>query len=94
MAFDVEIRCIRKSDRKNAYERINGVGGVNPDGGRWYLSTDQAIQGIKDDKYRFFTNSGGKIALVQVAIHEDHEYLKTEADGVQPNNLLSLDECP
>jgi hypothetical protein len=23
-----------------------------------------------------------------------HKYLKTESDGEQPNNLLSLPECP
>jgi hypothetical protein len=28
------------------------------------------------------------------ARHSGREYLKTEADGVKPDNLLSLSECP
>lgn len=30
---------------------------------------------------------------VIVATHDGHKYLKTDADGDQPNNLLALPEC-
>ncbi|WP_373565454.1 DUF3892 domain-containing protein [Bradyrhizobium diazoefficiens] len=29
-----------------------------------------------------------------MAKHEGHKYIKTTADGIQPDNLLSLAECP
>lgn len=95
MAQDVEIKCINKSDRSNAHERIKNVGGVNPNGTRWKLSEAEAITGIKAGQWTFWTQAGGKRVKVVIAKSAaGNEYLKTEADGVQPNNLLSLPECP
>ena len=95
MAQDLEIKCINKSDRYNPHERIISLGGLNADGSRWKLGEQSAIQGIKDKKRTFYVSKMGK--RVQVIIAKSpygHEYLKTEADGEQPNNLLSLPECP
>ena len=94
MAEDVQIKCIKKTKRTDPHERIHGVGGVNPDGGRWYLPLDQAIAGIEAGKWRFWTSGGGKSVWVIIATHKGQKYLKTEPDGVQPDNLLSLPECP
>lgn len=95
MAENVQIQCINKSDRQSAHERIKNVGGVNPGGERWGLTLDQAIAGIKADKWRFWTVAGGKSVWVMIARSAaGNEYLKTENDGEQPNNLLSLPECP
>ena len=90
-----QIRCINKSDRYNTHERIKSVGGVNGDGTRWKLSQEEAIQGIDSGKWAFFVVVGGKEVNVIVAVSRyGHKYLKTEADGEEPNNLLSLPECP
>jgi hypothetical protein len=94
VATRIEIKCIKKSDRSSAHERIERVGGVNADGTRWNLPLDDAIKGVKDDKYDFWTKGGGKTVDVIVAKHNGHEYLKTKNDGIQPDNLLALDECP
>jgi len=94
MATDIEIKCIKKSNRTDPHERIHGVGGVNADSTRWYLPLDQAIAGIEAGKWRFWTSGGGKRVGVIIATHNGHKYLKTEADGIHPNNLLSLPECP
>lgn len=32
------ISCIRKTDRTNAYERIESIGGTNAAGERWVIS--------------------------------------------------------
>ena len=90
----VQVRCIKKTNRADPHDRIHGIGGVNPDGKRWYLSTEDAIAGIESGKWKFYTVAGGKSVWVIVATHNGRKYLKTEADGVQPNNLLSLPECP
>ncbi len=90
----IEIKCINKSSRSDAHSRIQNVGGINPDGGRWKLSEAEAIQSIKNGKYQFFTYGGGKRVDVIIATHEGREYLKTQTDGIQPNNLLALPECP
>lgn len=95
MAQDVEIKCVNKSDRMNPHERIKNVGGINPDGGRWRLSLDEAVAGVNGGKWRFWTVANGKSVWVVVARSAaGNQYLKTEADGDQPNNLLSLPECP
>ena len=95
MAQDVQIQCINKSDRMNPHERIKHVGGQNADGTRWKLSLDEAISGIKNNKWRFWTIANGQSVWVLIAKPAaGNEYLKTEADGAQPNNLLALPECP
>jgi Protein of unknown function (DUF3892) len=94
MTTDVQIQCIRKHDRLNPHERIKGVGGVNADGSPWYLLIDVAIKGALDKTYHFWTAGGGTSVWVEVAYHNENPYLKTVADGIQPDNLLALPECP
>lgn len=94
MADRHEIKCINKSDRPNPHERITHVGGVNPNGTNWKLGQQEAIQGILADKWRFFVKRGAQPVDVVVAKSRyGNLYLKTEADGEHPNNLLSLFEC-
>lgn len=95
MASRHEIKCINKQDRFSIYEKIQYVGGINPGGDRWKLSQAEAIQTIQNGKYEFFVSRGGRIANVIVAKSaQGNFYLKTEADGETPDNLLSLPECP
>ena len=94
MAANIEIKCIRKTIRTDPHERIHGIGGANADGSRWFLLLDAAIAGIEAGTYQFYTSVNGKSVWVVIAVHNGHKYLKTEADGIHPNNLLSLPECP
>jgi hypothetical protein len=89
-----EVLCIHKSDRTNPHERITLIGGRNGDGTAWRLNQQEAIAGIESGKWTFYVSRGGNVAKVIVAVSRyGHKYLKTEADGVQPDNLLSLPEC-
>lgn len=89
-----EILCITKSDRFNPHERITHIGGRNNDGTAWRITQQDAIVGIESDKWGFYVNRGGNVVRVIVATSRyGHKYLKTEADGEQPDNLLSLPEC-
>lgn len=95
MATSVEIRCINKSDRYDAHERIQNVGGVNGNGTSWKLTQQAAIEGIEQGTWSFFVRRNGLVVMVVVAVSRfSNKYLKTQADGEQPNNLLSLPECP
>ena len=91
----VEIDCATASGRPGPHDAILFVGGPNPSGTRWKLTQQQAIDGVKDAKWAFYVNLGGKaIAVVVARGQRGHEYLKTEADGLEPGNLLDLPQCP
>lgn len=94
MANRVRIRCINKTDRTNPHERIKNVGGHNADGSRWKQSVDQTVREIESREWEFFVTEGGRTVDVIVATHNGNKYIKTTADGIQPDNLLSLPECP
>ncbi len=95
MAMDVRIRCINKSDRQNPHERISRVGGTNADGTAWALPEADAIAGIESGKWTFHVHVGQNTVKVIIAKSAaGHKYLKTEADGIVPDNLLALPECP
>jgi len=95
MADNVRISCINKTNRLTAHERIRNIGGVNPNGTRWKLSLEEAIVGIESGKWNFYVSVNGQTVWVVVAKSAaGNKYLKTTSDGEQPNNLLSLPECP
>ena len=86
------ISCINKTNRMDPHDRIHSVGGYTDK--QWKISQQQAIAHIESGEWSFYTNEGGKTAEVVVAVHNGNKYLKTEADGLHPNNLLALKECP
>ena len=94
MASSHRIDCVTKRNRSNPHERITHVGGANSDGSRWKLSQEDAIRDIERGKYAFYVVVNSRRVDVVVAVSRyGNKYLKTVADDVQPNNLLSLPEC-
>lgn len=94
MTQDVEIKCINKTNRTDPHERISHIGGVNPDGTRWKMTEAAAITSIENGTYKFWSQGGGRRVSVIIAVSAaGHKYLKTQSDGIQPNNLLALPEC-
>jgi hypothetical protein len=99
MAQHVRIRCVVKTDRTSAHERIHSVGGVKPDGSHWKLTQDKAISDIEDGTSVFYIEvpAGHRIDVIVAVSAEGkslNKYLKTTADKEQPDYLLSLPSCP
>lgn len=94
MAQLVRIECINKTNRENPHERIQNIGGLNPNGTRWQMSQPNAIINIENGTYSFFVRVGLQQVNVIVALHNGNKYIKTVNDGLHPDNLLSLPECP
>lgn len=84
----VQIRCINKDD-----DRITHIGWVNPNGNNWKLTQEEAIRDIKNWKYSFFVEVRWDRVKVIVSSRNGREYIKTENDWDEPNNLLSLPQC-
>lgn len=48
---------------------------------------------IDSGQHSFCVAAPGKSVGVVVAVRNGRKYLKTEADGAEPNDLLALAEC-
>jgi hypothetical protein len=93
MTQTAQIQCINKTNRYSPHDRISHVGGTVAT--RWKLTQEDAIAAIESGAWRFYVSVNGQTAWVVVARSAaGNKYLKTIADGEQPNNLLSLPECP
>jgi len=86
---DYQVTCITP-DGSDTDRRIDRLGGPG-----WNESIDDVIGFIKRGEHRFWTVAEVKSVWVEVRKHptSGREYRATEADGVQPNNLLSLPDC-
>ena len=93
MPQSIRVQCINKSDRDNPHERITHIGGMH-EGQRWRLTEDDAVKAIESGQISFYVKEGGHEVDVIVAQLHGRKYLKTRPDGDQPDNLLSLPECP
>lgn len=91
--MDLQISCINKTYRQDPHDRIHSVGGENSFG-RWKKSQITVISEIERNVNAFYTRVNGVRANVIVAVHNGNKYIKTENDGLHPNNLLALPECP
>ena len=96
MVTNVQIKCVNKSDRTIAHERILSVGGSpGPTTINWKRSQEQAIADIETGGCAYWVAVPGSDSVwVKVVVDPfGNKYIKTETDGEQPEHLLSLPEC-
>ena len=95
MARYLRIRQVVKTERPSAHEQIQAICGIKADGSHWSLTQDEAIAQAEDGISLFYVERpGGRRFDVIVAMDlHAHKYLKTVADGEQPDKLLYLPNC-
>ena len=89
-----QVTC-HKPDNADPDRRIQGLGG--PGGSGWYLDIDTLITAIENKQYLLWSVDPKTKTSVWVEVHKrpnGRKYLKTQADGIEPNNLLALPHCP
>lgn len=85
----LHVTCITKHpSHYDPHERIQALGGVG-----WYKGEDSVIRDITLGLNSYSVTRAGRTTRVIVATHQGRQYLKTEADGYSPDNLLALPEC-
>ena len=91
---DCQIRCITKSDSRGGHEHITHVGNV-PANWKWTVAQVVASIDAKSNTFYVLDGRTGKRADVGV-VRSTHgnPYIRTYADGIWNDNLLSLPACP
>jgi hypothetical protein len=85
------ITCVKLAVREPRNATIAKIGGWNSDSSRWQLSLEDAIAGVEQGRWAFYTLVDGR--RVPVVVGQDangHKMLKAEGDGEQPTVLMSL----
>ena len=91
MPTNIMISCVKIAHRNPRPETIAKIGGWNPDASRWQLNLDDAIAGIEQGKWSFYTLVNGQRVSVVIGQEADGtKILKGETDGDRPTALLAL----
>jgi len=94
---DYQVTTITKNPRFDRHHAIQNIGGVLSTGVPWKITQQEAVNLIDTRQHTFFVSVGGRRANVITepsAFVSGLRYLKTDADGVLADNLLSLPPCP
>lgn len=86
------VTCTVHDDK---HERIVEIGCVDASGSSVRFSESEAITLIHSHQAEFYVDrpDGHVVKLIVERTKEGRPFLKTEADGEKPNNLLSLPTC-
>jgi hypothetical protein len=89
--------CINKSpNHSDPHSRIQHVGtsetrAATTYSKRWTVAG--VIAAIRSSDVFYSSDSAGDLVKVIIATHLGRDYIKTENDGIQPDNLLAKPEC-
>ena len=92
-----QIKCIKKISHDDPTKKITEIGYVEypillPP--LQHIPQEKAVDLIRNKQAEFYVDERGKCAKVIVALSSNGPlYIKTENDGEESNNLLSLSDC-
>lgn len=89
--------CINKHPtHSDPHRRIQNVGTNESRTATTYSkkwTVAEVIAAIRAGHVFYSTDKRGDLVKVIIAKHNGSEYIKTEPDGIQPDNLLAKPEC-
>lgn len=90
----VEVMCITKPIR-DEHHRIKGIGGLNGDGSRWWMTQEEAIQMVETGRFFFHVRDGDTRIKIETDVTDrGTKFIRTMPDGIPTNDLDALPECP
>ena len=84
------VSSISRAYSSDPLERIETIGGVNPDHTRWKLSQDAAIAAIEAGTDEFFVQVSEQRVKLVVLNHDGEKYLQSEREETHRDDLLSI----
>jgi hypothetical protein len=89
------VTAVARRSEDSPQTRIYALGGVGAGGSTWRMTVEQVIAAIERGE-RFYVENpvGDPVEIIVSRTSEGREYLRTVADGDEPNNLLALPELP
>jgi|ERR1700674_1860684 len=92
MATRYRVTCTVHNE---THERIVEIGCQDGSGASKRFSEAEAIDLIESNHAEFYVDrpEGHTVKVIVEKTREGRKFLKTEADGEKPNNLLSLPTC-
>jgi hypothetical protein len=91
---DAQVTCIFKPNALSTHEHITHLG--NP-AQNWVWTLEQVIQSIDAKTNTFYVLDPANRKRADIGVVREAgkaPYLRTYADGLWNNNLLSLNQCP
>ena len=91
---DAQVTCITKPHPQSPHEHITHLG--NPAGG-WTWTREAVIASIDAKTNTFFVLDPAHNRRADIGVVRESgkaPYVRTYADGIWNNNLLSLNQCP
>jgi hypothetical protein len=89
MAENHLVRCSVKQQN-----RVTHIGGTNSDGTSWKMSEQDALQGIRNGKLKFYVTVDSKGVWLGASQEQGRDVLKPVGEGSDPSLLLHLPDCP
>jgi hypothetical protein len=89
------VSAVATREHGAARHRIVAVGGTHPDGTAWRLTVPEAIREVERGRRMYVERPvGDAVDVVVSRTGAGRRYLRTVADGDEPNNLLALPPLP
>jgi len=89
MARYLRIRCIVKTARTGAHERINAICGLTPDGSHWTLTHKDAVSQVENGICRFYIERprDQRSDVIVAMDGRAHRYSKRSRIEINPTNF-------